>query len=149
MQDKIISFMFIHKEAVVLAEAIKHVMNNLPKGAISSPRDVAVLKQWFYFMSDASMLKRIISGEQKVTDWLDSITRSFNIDSQDNTANSQNAFEDDVFSSANVFREDPLEEVEKNAVTAPLSAVVPEEDVSLQASGSNSAFNSELELNGW
>jgi hypothetical protein len=37
MQDKIISFMFIHKEAVVLAEAIKHVMNNLPKGAISSP----------------------------------------------------------------------------------------------------------------
>ncbi|WP_250206414.1 hypothetical protein [Escherichia coli] len=40
-------------------------MNNLPKGAISSPRDVAVLKQWFYFMSDASMLKRIISGEQK------------------------------------------------------------------------------------
>ena len=97
MQDKIISFMFIHKEVVVLAEAIKHIMNNLPKGAISSPRDVAVLKQWFYFMSDASMLKRIISGEQKVTDWLDSITRSFNIDSQVNTANSLNTAEDDVF----------------------------------------------------
>ncbi|WP_159187397.1 DUF3150 domain-containing protein, partial [Escherichia coli] len=78
MQNKIISFMFIHKEAAVLAEAIKHIMNNLPKGAISEPRDVAVLQQWFYFMSDASMLKRIISGEQKVTDWLESITRSFN-----------------------------------------------------------------------
>ncbi|WP_255248646.1 DUF3150 domain-containing protein, partial [Enterobacter hormaechei] len=35
MQNKIISFMFIHKEAEVLAEAIKHILNNLPKGAIS------------------------------------------------------------------------------------------------------------------
>ena len=149
MQDKIISFMFIHKEAVVLAEAIKHIMNNLPKGAISSPRDVAVLKQWFYFMSDASMLKRIISGEQKVTDWLDSITRSFNIDSQVTAANSLNTAEDDVFSSANVFREDPVEDLENKAVTAPEPAVGPDEDVSIQASGSNRAFDCELELTGW
>ncbi len=63
--------MFIHKEAAVLAEAIKHIMNNLPKGAISEPRDVAVLQQWFYFMSDASMLKRIIFKESKrlLTGW--------------------------------------------------------------------------------
>ncbi|EEI6870449.1 DUF3150 domain-containing protein, partial [Salmonella enterica subsp. enterica serovar 4,[5],12:i:-] len=149
MQDKIISFMFIHKEAVVLAEAIKHIMNNLPKGAISSPRDVAVLKQWFYFMSDASMLKRIISGEQKVTDWLDSITRSFNIDSQVTAANSLNTAEDDVFSSANVFREDPVEDLENKAVNAPEPAVGPDEDVSIQASGSNRAFDCELELTGW
>lgn len=78
MQSKIISFMFIHKEAAVLADAIKHVVNNLPTGAIKEPRDVAVLKQWFYFMSDVAMLKRIITGEEKVTEWLDLITQSFN-----------------------------------------------------------------------
>ncbi len=42
-------------------------MNNLPKGAISEPRDVAVLQQWFYFMSDASMLKRIIQSKRLLT----------------------------------------------------------------------------------
>jgi hypothetical protein len=79
MQSKIISFMFIHKEAAVLADAINHIISNLPAGAINEPRDVAVLHQWFLFMSDVSMLKRIISGEQKITDWLESITRSFNM----------------------------------------------------------------------
>ncbi|MGR2384776.1 DUF3150 domain-containing protein, partial [Salmonella enterica] len=117
MQNKIISFMFIHKEAAVLAEAIKHIMNNLPKGAISEPRDVAVLQQWFYFMSDASMLKRIISGEQKVTDWLESITRSFNQSSQTEPTALQNTGIEAILDSTNVFQVEPVVENDINNST--------------------------------
>ena len=76
-QDKILSFMFIHKEAVVLADAIKEVLASLPPGAISNPHDVLLLKQWFLFMSDESKLKRIISGKEKIAEWLEKISNGF------------------------------------------------------------------------
>jgi len=102
MQNKIISFMFIHKEASVLADAINHIISNLPAGAINEPRDVAVLHQWFLFMSDAAMLKRIISGEQKITDWLESITHSFNMPSVNKSLASGVDLADELMS-ADVF----------------------------------------------
>ncbi|EAU7050992.1 MULTISPECIES: DUF3150 domain-containing protein [Enterobacteriaceae] len=149
MQNKIISFMFIHKEAAVLAEAIKHIMNNLPKGAISEPRDVAVLQQWFYFMSDASMLKRIISGEQKVTDWLESITRSFNQSSQTEPNALQNTGIEAILDSTNVFQVEPVVENDiKNSTfsnTAPVAE--PEKSVSQQEDNAENGFD--IELKGW
>ncbi|HIE1497284.1 TPA: DUF3150 domain-containing protein [Enterobacter kobei] len=149
MQNKIISFMFIHKEAAVLAEAIKHIMNNLPKGAISEPRDVAVLQQWFYFMSDASMLKRIISGEQKVTDWLESITRSFNQSSQTEPNALQNTGIEAILDSINVFQVEPVVENDiKNSTfsnTAPVAE--PEKSVSQQEDNAENGFD--IELKGW
>ena len=149
MQNKIISFMFIHKEAAVLAEAIKHIMSNLPKGAISEPRDVAVLQQWFYFMSDASMLKRIISGEQKVTDWLESITRSFNQSSQTEPNALQNTGIEAILDSTNVFQVEPVVENDiKNSTfsnTAPVAE--PEKSVSQQEDNAENGFD--IELKGW
>ncbi len=149
MQNKIISFMFIHKEAAVLAEAIKHIMNNLPKGAISEPRDVAVLQQWFYFMSDASMLKRIISGEQKVTDWLESITRSFNQSSQTEPNALQNTGIEAILDSTNVFQVEPVVENDINnstfSNTDPVSE--PEKSVSQQEDNVENGFD--IELKGW
>ncbi|EFD0235616.1 DUF3150 domain-containing protein [Klebsiella quasipneumoniae subsp. similipneumoniae] len=149
MQNKIISFMFIHKEAAVLAEAIKHIMNNLPKGAISEPRDVAVLQQWFYFMSDASMLKRIISGEQKVTDWLESITRSFNQCSQTEPNALQNTGIEAILDSTNVFQVEPVVENDMNNSmfynTDPVAE--PEKSVSQQEDNVENGFD--IELKGW
>lgn len=149
MQNKIISFMFIHKEAAVLAEAIKHIMNNLPKGAISEPRDVAVLQQWFYFMSDASMLKRIISGEQKVTDWLESITRSFNQISQTEPNALQNTGIEAILDSTNVFQVEPVVENDiKNSTFSKTDSVAePEKSVSQQEDNAENGFD--IELKGW
>ncbi|MCC9335660.1 DUF3150 domain-containing protein [Enterobacter hormaechei] len=149
MQNKIISFMFIHKEAAVLAEAIKHIMNNLPKGAISEPRDVAVLQQWFYFMSDASMLKRIISGEQKVTDWLESITRSFNQSSQTEPNALQNTGIEAILDSTNVFQVEPVVENDiKNSTFSKTDSVAePEKSVSQQEDNAENGFD--IELKGW
>ncbi|EDQ8702121.1 DUF3150 domain-containing protein [Salmonella enterica] len=149
MQNKIISFMFIHKEAAVLAEAIKHIMNNLPKGAISEPRDVAVLQQWFYFMSDASMLKRIISGEQKVTDWLESITRSFNQSSQTEPNALQNTGIEAILDSTNVFQVEPVVENDINNITFSNTDPVaePEKSVSQQEDNVENGFD--IELKGW
>ncbi|WP_306190127.1 DUF3150 domain-containing protein [Escherichia coli] len=149
MQNKIISFMFIHKEAAVLAEAIKHIMNNLPKGAISEPRDVAVLQQWFYFMSDASMLKRIISGEQKVTDWLESITRSFNQSSQTEPNALQNTGIEAILDSTNVFQVEPVVENDINNSTFSNTDPVaePEKSVSQQEDNVENCFD--IELKGW
>ncbi|EOG4696657.1 DUF3150 domain-containing protein [Salmonella enterica subsp. enterica serovar Montevideo] len=149
MQNKIISFMFIHKEAAVLAEAIKHIMNNLPKGAISEPRDVAVLQQWFYFMSDASMLKRIISGEQKVTDWLESITRSFNQSSQTEPNALQNTGIEAILDSTNVFQVEPVVENDINNSTFSNTDPVaePEKSVSQQEDNVENGFD--IELKGW
>ncbi|MGT7481063.1 DUF3150 domain-containing protein [Escherichia coli] len=149
MQNKIISFMFIHKEAAVLAEAIKHIMNNLPKGAISEPRDVAVLQQWFYFMSDASMLKRIISGEQKVTDWLESITRSFNQSSQTEPNALQNTGIEAILDSTNVFQVEPVVENDINNSTFSNTDPVaePEKLVSQQEDNVENGFD--IELKGW
>lgn len=149
MQNKIISFMFIHKEAAVLAEAIKHIMNNLPKGAISEPRDVAVLQQWFYFMSDASMLKRIISGEQKVTDWLESITRSFNQSSQTEPNALQNTGIEAILDSTNVFQVEPVVENDiKNSTFLNTDSVAePEKSVSQQEDNAENGFD--IELKGW
>ncbi|CAH6390243.1 hypothetical protein AN2360V1_4564 (plasmid) [Enterobacter cloacae] len=149
MQNKIISFMFIHKEAAVLAEAIKHIMNNLPKGAISEPRDVAVLQQWFYFMSDASMLKRIISGEQKVTDWLESITRSFNQSSQTEPNALQNTGIEAILDSTNVFQVEPVVENDiKNSTFSNTDSVTePEKSVSQQEDNAENGFD--IELKGW
>lgn len=149
MQNKIISFMFIHKEAAVLAEAIKHIMNNLPKGAISEPRDVAVLQQWFYFMSDASMLKRIISGEQKVTDWLESITRSFNQSSQTEPNALQNTGIEAILDSTNVFQVEPVVENDiKNSTFSNTDPVAePEKSVSQQEDNAENGFD--IELKGW
>ena len=149
MQNKIISFMFIHKEAAVLAEAIKHIMNNLPKGAISEPRDVAVLQQWFYFMSDASMLKRIISGEQKVTDWLESITRSFNQSSQTEPNALQNTGIEAILDSTNVFQVEPVVENDiKNSTFSNTDSVAePEKSVSQQEDNAENGFD--IELKGW
>lgn len=149
MQNKIISFMFIHKEAAVLAEAIKHIMNNLPKGAISEPRDVAVLQQWFYFMSDASMLKRIISGEQKVTDWLESITRSFNQSSQTEPNALQNTGIEAILDSTNVFQVEPVVENDINNSTFSTTDPVaePEKSVSQQEDNAENGFD--IELKGW
>lgn len=149
MQNKIISFMFIHKEAAVLAEAIKHIMNNLPKGAISEPRDVAVLQQWFYFMSDASMLKRIISGEQKVTDWLESITRSFNQSSQTEPKALQNTGIEAILDSTNVFQVEPVVENDINNSTFSNTdpVVEPEKSVSQQEDNAENGFD--IELKGW
>ncbi|HAX7350563.1 TPA: DUF3150 domain-containing protein [Escherichia coli] len=149
MQNKIISFMFIHKEAAVLAEAIKHIMNNLPKGAISEPRDVAVLQQWFYFMSDASMLKRIISGEQKVTDWLESITRSFNQSSQTEPNALQNTGIEAILDSTNVFQVEPVVENDINNSTFSKTDPVaePEKSVSQQEDNVENGFD--IELKGW
>lgn len=149
MQNKIISFMFIHKEAAVLAEAIKHIMNNLPKGAISEPRDVAVLQQWFYFMSDASMLKRIISGEQKVTDWLESITRSFNQSSQTEPNALQNTGIEAILDSTNVFQVEPVVEndIKKSTFSNTDSVAEPEKSVSQQEDNAENGFD--IELKGW
>ncbi|PJG39452.1 DUF3150 domain-containing protein [Enterobacter hormaechei] len=149
MQNKIISFMFIHKEAAVLAEAIKHIMNNLPKGAISEPRDVAVLQQWFYFMSDASMLKRIISGEQKVTDWLESITRSFNQSSQTEPNALQNTGIEAILDSTNVFQVEPVVENDiKNSTFSNTDSVAElEKSVSQQEDNAENGFD--IELKGW
>ncbi|ECS3609124.1 DUF3150 domain-containing protein [Salmonella enterica subsp. enterica serovar Brandenburg] len=149
MQNKIISFMFIHKEAAVLAEAIKHIMNNLPKGAISEPRDVAVLQQWFYFMSDASMLKRIISGEQKVTDWLESITRSFNQSLQTEPNALQNTGIEAILDSTNVFQVEPVVENDiKNSTFSKTDSVAePEKSVSQQEDNAENGFD--IELKGW
>ncbi|EDA5387799.1 TPA: DUF3150 domain-containing protein [Salmonella enterica subsp. enterica serovar Typhimurium] len=149
MQNKIISFMFIHKEAAVLAEAIKHIMNNLPKGAISEPRDVAVLQQWFYFMSDASMLKRIISGEQKVTDWLESITRSFNQSSQTEPNALQDTGIEAILDSTNVFQVEPVVENDiKNSTFSKTDSVAePEKSVSQQEDNAENGFD--IELKGW
>ena len=149
MQNKIISFMFIHKEAAVLAEAIKHIMNNLPKGAISEPRDVAVLQQWFYFMSDASMLKRIISGEQKVTDWLESITRSFNQSSQTEPNALQNTGIEAILDSTNVFQVEPVVEndINNSTISNTDSVAEPEKSVSQQEDNAENGFD--IELKGW
>ncbi|EBC6378317.1 DUF3150 domain-containing protein [Escherichia coli O157] len=149
MQNKIISFMFIHKEAAVLAEAIKHIMNNLPKGAISEPRDVAVLQQWFYFMSDASMLKRIISGEQKVTDWLESITRSFNQSSQTEPNALQNTGIEAILDSTNVFQVEPVVEndINNNTFSNTDPVAEPEKSVSQQEDNVENGFD--IELKGW
>ncbi|BDO06029.1 DUF3150 domain-containing protein [Klebsiella quasipneumoniae] len=142
MQNKIISFMFIHKEAAVLAEAIKHIMNNLPKGAISEPRDVAVLQQWFYFMSDASyfmsdasMEQRIISGEQKVTDW-------FKQSSQTEPNALQNTGIEAILDSTNVFQVEPV--VENDIKNSTFSNTDP------VAEPEKSAENGfDIELKGW
>lgn len=149
MQNKIISFMFIHKEAAVLAEAIKHIMNNLPRGAISEPRDVAVLQQWFYFMSDASMLKRIISGEQKVTDWLESITRSFNQSSQTEPNALQNTGIEAILDSTNVFQVEPVVEndINNNTFSSIDPVAEPEKSVSQQEDNAENGFD--IELKGW
>ena len=85
MQSKIISFMFMYKEAVVLADAIKYIIDNVPNGSITNPRDVSVLQQWFCFMSDVNKLSRIISGEEKVADWLSTISHAFNSASNNDT----------------------------------------------------------------
>lgn len=149
MQNKIISFMFIHKEAAVLAEAIKHIMNNLPKGAISEPRDVAVLQQWFYFMSDASMLKRIISGEQKVTDWLESITRSFNQSSQTEPNALQNTGIEAILDSTNVFQVEPVVENDINNSTFSNTDPVAELEKSVSQQEDNVENGFDIELKGW
>ncbi|ECW7126357.1 DUF3150 domain-containing protein [Escherichia coli] len=149
MQNKIISFMFIHKEAAVLAEAIKHIMNNLPKGAISEPRDVAVLQQWFYFMSDASMLKRIISGEQKVTDWLESITRSFNQSSQTEPNALQNTGIEAILDSTNVFQVEPVVENDINNSTFSNTDPVAETEKSVSQQEDNAENGFDIELKGW
>ncbi|EKQ4522034.1 DUF3150 domain-containing protein [Escherichia coli] len=149
MQNKIISFMFIHKEAAVLAEAIKHIMNNLPKGAISEPRDVAVLQQWFYFMSDASMLKRIISGEQKVTDWLESITRSFNQSSQTEPNALQNTGIEAILDSTNVFQVEPVVENDINNSTLSNTDPVAEPEKSVSQQDDNAENGFDIELKGW
>jgi len=149
MQNKIISFMFIHKEAAVLAEAIKHIMNNLPKGAISEPRDVAVLQQWFYFMSDASMLKRIISGEQKVTDWLESITRSFNQSSKTDPSAPQNTGLEAILDSTNVFQVEPVVDNDINNITLANTALSAEPEKSVMQQDDNVDNSFDIELKGW
>lgn len=149
MQNKIISFMFIHKEAAVLAEAIKHIMNNLPKGAISEPRDVAVLQQWFYFMSDASMLKRIISGEQKVTDWLESITRSFNQSSKTDPSAPQNTGLEAILDSTNVFQVEPVVDNDINNITLANTALSAEPEKSVMQQDANVDNSFDIELKGW
>lgn len=77
--------MFMYKEAVVLADAIKYIIDNVPNGSITNPRDVSVLQQWFCFMSDVNKLSRIISGEEKVADWLSTISHAFNSASNNDT----------------------------------------------------------------
>ncbi|MFS9592215.1 DUF3150 domain-containing protein [Enterobacter hormaechei] len=101
IQDKILSFMFIHKEAEVLADAIKEVLASLPPGAISNPHDVSLLKQWFLFMSDESKLKRIISGKEKISEWLEKISNGFT-----NSANLRNK----AIASSDSTDFDPLED---------------------------------------
>ncbi|EBG2148476.1 DUF3150 domain-containing protein [Salmonella enterica] len=147
MQNKIISFMFIHKEAAVLADAIKHIVNNLPSGAINEPRDVAVLQQWFFFMSDASMLKRIISGEQKVTDWLDSITKSFNLPSSQDIDQSSQDEEDDLFASASVFGKPSV--IDEQATGNEVVEEVIEVEEQSTATVADTAEDEGLSLSGW
>ncbi|EBV8773589.1 DUF3150 domain-containing protein, partial [Salmonella enterica subsp. enterica serovar Adelaide] len=113
------------------------------------PRDVAVLQQWFYFMSDASMLKRIISGEQKVTDWLESITRSFNQSSQTEPNALQNTGIEAILDSTNVFQVEPVVENDiKNSTFSKTDSVAePEKSVSQQEDNAENGFD--IELKGW
>lgn len=126
-QDKILSFMFIHKEAVVLADAIKEVLASLPPGAISNPHDVLLLKQWFLFMSDESKLKRIISGKEKIAEWLEKISNGFTNSSnlRGKAITSSHSHDFDPFEVNSVQEDSQDDAVDEHDDDAPVNEVVP------------------------
>lgn len=126
-QDKILSFMFIHNEAVVLADAIKEVLASLPSGAISNPHDVLLLKQWFLFMSDESKLKRIISGKEKIAEWLEKISNGFTNSSnlRGKAITSSHSPDFDPFEVNSVQEDSQDDSVDEHDDDAPVNEVVP------------------------
>jgi hypothetical protein len=80
LQDKILAFVFIDDRATRIADAIQVILHKLPTSSLTEERHISLLKNWLLLMSDTSKLERILSGDTKVEDWLDSIKAGFSDD---------------------------------------------------------------------
>lgn len=83
LQDKILAFVFIDDRASRIADAIQVILHKLPSSSLTEERHISLLKNWLLLMSDTSKLERILTGDTKVEDWLDSIKAGFSDNNED------------------------------------------------------------------